>query len=192
MSGNGERMPLAEAELLAAELVALLAESCERIIVAGSIRRRRDDVGDIDLVCEPKLLIEADMFGDNAGTIDLLDARCEELWTSYGVLTPRLNKDGRRSWGTSLKRATFRGVAVDVQAVHDTSTWGAWLAIRTGPAAFNKAMVTPRSQGGRLLPGFEFKDGFKLHRYGGRIETPTEEALFEALGLPVVAPEDRR
>lgn len=68
------------------------------------------------------------------------------------------------------------------------STWGAWLLIRTGPAAFNKAIVTPTWQGGLLPSGFEWKDGFKLHRFGGRVDTPTEESVFEALGLEYKAP----
>jgi DNA polymerase (family X) len=47
------RMKLEFAERLATRIVAELAPLCERIEVAGSIRRRRPMVGDIDLVVLP-------------------------------------------------------------------------------------------------------------------------------------------
>ena len=40
------RITLAEADVLAAEVLELLRPATERIAVAGSIRRRRPDVGD--------------------------------------------------------------------------------------------------------------------------------------------------
>ena len=45
--------PLPEAERIAAAIVADLAPSCDRIQVAGSVRRRKEVVGDIELVLMP-------------------------------------------------------------------------------------------------------------------------------------------
>ena len=47
------RHPLDLAEVTAAVLVKLLAPACERIEVAGSVRRGRLDVGDIELLAVP-------------------------------------------------------------------------------------------------------------------------------------------
>jgi DNA polymerase/3'-5' exonuclease PolX len=185
------RIPLGDAKALADELSALLAPYCERLEVAGSIRRRREDVGDVDLVCIPKIEeTPGGLFGDVLDERDLLHDACCRL-VDEGLLTRRLDKNGRPSWGVGLKRAVYRGLPVDIQAVRDVDTFGAWLLIRTGPADFNKAVVTPRSQGGLLPSGMQFKDGFHLYRFGGPVPTPDERDVFAALGLAWIAPEDR-
>ena len=45
--------PLPDAERIAAAIVADLAPFCDRIQVAGSVRRRKEFVGDIELVAIP-------------------------------------------------------------------------------------------------------------------------------------------
>ncbi len=190
MSGN-ERVPWTWAAIVAEELRTLLLPACTRIEIAGSIRRVTETVGDIDLVCEPITRPLTDMFGDPIGEDqDELHDLIQRIERA-GTIEKRLNKNGVPSWGRDLKRAVYRGIAVDIQAVHDATTWGAWLAIRTGPADFNKAIVTPVHQGGLLPSGFEFRGGFRLYRFGGRVETPTEESLFAALGIPWMDPVDR-
>ena len=47
------KRPLADAERIAAAIVADLAPFCARIQVAGSVRRRKEAVGDIELVAIP-------------------------------------------------------------------------------------------------------------------------------------------
>lgn len=191
MSGAGTRVPLEDAEYIAGELKAELVDYCSRIVIAGSIRRRSTTCGDIDLVCEPTTEPLLDMFGQEAGeSLDHLDEGCTYL-LGQGVLSQRLDANGRPSWGTRLKRAIYGGMAVDIQAVHDADTWGAWLLIRTGPAEFNKRLVTPRRQGGWLPAGFQFKDGFQLWAWDERIPTPTERSVFDALGLGYREPWDR-
>jgi DNA polymerase (family 10) len=48
------RLSLANGEAIAAKIISALAPMCERIEVAGSIRRRRQSVGDVDIVLLPK------------------------------------------------------------------------------------------------------------------------------------------
>lgn len=188
---EGVRIPYDDAWLIACGLGNAILPGCYRVEIAGSIRRHSETVGDIDLVCEPIVKPELDMFGDSVGAErNLLHEKLDGL-VERGILSKRLNKLGHPSWGPDLRRAVHRGMSVDIQIVRDRTTWGAWLAIRTGPSDLNKALVTPRSKGGLLAPGLEFRDGFKLYRYGGRVETPTEQSLFEALGLPYVEPARR-
>lgn len=191
MSTTQTRVSLATATAIAEELVALLSPNCERILIAGSIRRRRPDIGDIDLLAIPRTEPVTNLFGDSTSeVIDFLDARCDEL-LALGTLEQRLDKHGRTSWGTKLKRARYRGLGVDIRACTDETTWGAWLVIATGPGTFSKWLVSQRANGGALPPGYRFESGFRLNRFGGFVETPTEESVFAALGLEYVAPEDR-
>ncbi len=46
-------MELEHAQIIASEIIDRLEPCCERLSVAGSIRRRRPLVHDIDLVCIP-------------------------------------------------------------------------------------------------------------------------------------------
>jgi DNA polymerase/3'-5' exonuclease PolX len=187
----GTRVPLAEATLHAQQLVGMLAPACLSITVAGSIRRRKPDVGDIDLVCVPILVDDIDMFGEATGEpYNALSALCDS-YAADGVLRKRLDVNGRPSWGESLKRAEYAGLAVDIQSVTDPDTLGAWLLIRTGPASFNKALVTERRQGGLLPSGFKFRDGFKLYRWDERVPTPDERSVFDALGISYLEPWER-
>lgn len=54
MTSTDQRLPLAQAARLAERVRDELAPWCERIEVAGSIRRKRPDCGDIDLVLLPR------------------------------------------------------------------------------------------------------------------------------------------
>ena len=185
------RLPLAEAEKLSAELVELLSPVCVQLVVCGSIRRKADTAGDIDLVCEPQYAESLDIFGEPIATVDTLAVRCDNLERD-GVLAKRRDRNGRSSWGPALKRAVFRNLPVDIQIVTDPDVWGAWVLVRTGPADFNKRVVTPMFHGGWLPKGMKFRDGFQLWRGDSRIPTPTEEDVFRALSLQYIRPEDRR
>lgn len=187
----GTRVPLEEARKVATELVYLLDDYCARIEIAGSIRRQKPDIGDIDLVVEPWVGDVLDMFGQPSGEkANATDERIAQL-VSDRKLAKRLDKNGRAAWGPQLKRGIYHGLNVDIQSVLDPTTWGMWMLVRTGPADFNRRIVTPRWQGGLLLAGMEVRDGFQLFRGGGRVETPTELSVFEAYGLDYVEPEAR-
>ena len=54
-------MELEKARAIAEELKSLLEPGCERIPIAGSIRRRKSDIGYIELLCIPKYDGLADM-----------------------------------------------------------------------------------------------------------------------------------
>jgi DNA polymerase/3'-5' exonuclease PolX len=193
MSATTLRIPLADAERNAAELVELLKPACVRIEVAGSIRRKRPDVGDLDIVAIPYVRHALNLFGEPIpdSADDALHATLSHM-AQENKIAARLDANGRRCWGRDLKRAIYRGLNVDIQAVHDGETWGTWLLIRTGPAEFTKRIVTPRHQGGLLPPGCQFKDGFRLYRYGGRVPMTEEGDVFAALGLGWIEPEERR
>lgn len=59
-------MELAKAKKIAIDLCYSLQPFCDRINIAGSIRRQRPDVKDIEIVCQPKATHSLDMFGETS------------------------------------------------------------------------------------------------------------------------------
>jgi DNA polymerase/3'-5' exonuclease PolX len=191
MSATTQRLPLDEARAIADELVGLLSPACHRIAVAGSIRRSAPTIGDVDILAAPTMVPLLDMFDQPIGAVDALGNLLDELCGQQVIRQWRGEKN-RPCWGKDLKRFIFRDLDVQVQAVRDDSSWGFWMIVRTGPRRFSTWMVTPRSAGGALPPGFEVKEGFRLFRYGGLVECADEQSVFTALGLPWMPPEERR
>lgn len=197
MSANA-RIPLADARLVADEVLAVLSPACERIEVAGSIRRGVPTCGDIEVVCIPSYGEPVrDLFGNVAADgDDLLHRLCEELLTS-NRLQLRFNKLGRPAWGPKLKWCMYwpdgrAPIALDIYAC-DAATWGATMAIRTGPADFSHRLVTPKAAGGYCPAPLQFKGWRVVERASGEpLPTPEEEDLFRVLGLDWLAPGDRR
>ena len=203
---TGTRVIRSEAVAIARELVGLLDPVCERLILAGSLRRQLATIGDLDLVCVPKVEAMRDMFGELMSTgVDLLASTLDELCGAQ-VIRQRRDAAGRTCWGPRSKRGIFRDLPIDVTSC-DADTFGLQVVIRTGPSAYAHAFVTPRSQTavlrdregsvvgkrpGMLPSGFEIKDGFRLYRFGGVVPTPTERDVYDVLGLPYAEPWDRR
>jgi hypothetical protein len=205
MSATTRRLPLAEATAIADELAELLRPACERLEIAGSIRRRVPQVGDVDILVVPKMVPLLDMFDQPIGELDAPGHLLDELCGQQAIRQWRGARN-QPCWGKDLRRFIFRDLDVQVQSVRDAGTWGMWLVIRTGPSGFSHALVTPRGQKaairrrdgsiveyrqGMLPPGFEIKDSFRLYRFGGLVATPEESDVFDALGLPYIRPEDR-
>ena len=199
-----QKHPLHEAYVVAEELVEKLKENCERIEVMGSIRREASHVGDIELLCIPKIgsTIEVaeddpyggvDLFGNPRGgaqgiTKNLLDEQVRELLNEGALLSLRPNKDGKTSFGKLNKLLVHvpSGIAVDL-FVTTKENWGMSAVIRTGPKEFCRKLMT------------RFKKlGMKGHPYSGVtgvdgevIPCPTEEDVFAAADWPVIEPQYR-
>lgn len=191
--GGKGRVPLAEAERLAAQVVGLLTPSCERIEIAGSIRRRKPEVGDIEIVCVPKLVESRvfDLFGSRVEGAPL--DRLEETATSLlvaGTFRHRLDVNGRPAFGSRYKRLLYQGVGLDLFSVLPPAQWGVLYTIRTGPAEFSHRLVTSRLQGGWMPAGMRVQDGALWDR-GAIVQIPEEADFFTALGLEFVPPEQR-
>lgn len=186
--------PALYALAVADALVAELAPACDRIEIAGSLRRGEREVGDIELVCIPRL--ERDLFG----AVDLeapteLDRVLERLEAEFRIAR-RLTSAGTARWGPRAKYAIAvkSGIPVDLFAVLPPAQWGAILAIRTGPKEYSERLVTTckrrglRCEDGRLVrPGEVRLDGRDFE-----LATPEERDFIEACGLPYLSPEQRR
>lgn len=209
MSATLTRIPLAEAEQVAARFVAQLAGTYDRLVIAGSIRRRLPTVGDIEVVAVPTVrsMVERDMFGESVATaqIDLLDARLTTLLDNDRV-AKRPRSDGKTVWGSKMKYLTFEGVNVDL-FTPDAARFGLILLIRTGPAAYSHQLVTEKGKAlvvghrpdGRTITRFgmlpahlKVAEGWLTSRVSGiRIPTPEEQTFYEMARLPYLEPWQR-
>lgn len=153
----------------------------ERCEIAGSLRRMKDDVGDIELVATPKMLPSYDLFGQEIGKHSMLDDR--RIYLPYG----KIIKAGQRYVQVDL----WEGIKLDFFVVLPPASWGVILAIRTGPADFSKWIVTPRNKGGALPLGWKVEDG---RVWDGQVTMDfQEEAKFlEWIGVGCVEPKDRQ
>ena len=175
----------------AQHLVKLASPYCDRIEIAGSIRRGKPDPHDIEIVALPKMehVGYEDLFSTKPNTRNLFEEILTQ-WQTNGVLHHRPDKNGRPAWGPRFKRATIHGVAVDIFSVLPPAQWGVIFAIRTGPADFNRALVTSKLEGGFMPMGMQVKDGALL-RNGQAVPTPEEEDYFGAIGVPCWPPAER-
>ena len=201
MSDTKRRIPLAEAEDLADELLTLLRPACERIEVAGSIRRKKPAVGDIELVMIPKVELRPigfNLFGEPTDhqRVNEVDQLCA-LMIEQGILERRLDRNGRPSWGERAKLARYRGVGLDLFSCLPPAHFGVLFLIRTGSWLFSKRFVTgvydvvpETGERGWCPSGMKFRDGV-LWRNGIPIDCREEGDVFAAVGKPFVMPEQR-
>lgn len=111
-----QRWPLKEALIIAETLANVLELRCERIIIAGSIRRRRDTVGDIEMLYIPRFEPrKIDLI--NEGKVNVTDECIDEL-IACGQLAKRKNVKGSEMWGAKNKLAVHvpTGIPVDLFA----------------------------------------------------------------------------
>lgn len=173
-----EPMELKTARALAEGLVAELREACEQIEIAGSIRRDKDPVKDIEIVARPKPRGRPE-FGRPLQMLDPLEARLEQLVKAEKLMPA--GKNGPRLKTFLVPAPGGGAIQLDLFIVRPPATWGVILALRTGPSEFSKWLVTKVDQGGACPMHMTVTDGALWCR-GEVIPTNTEEAFFGALG----------
>lgn len=173
------KAPYAERIALAEHLLNLLQPVCERIAIAGSLRRKCATVGDIELVAIPKLIIEQDMFGADY----VAGSRLEEYLKSWTCKKP-LN-------GPALKQLIIDDTQIDL-TITNPLEWPVALLIRTGSADFSKKFVTDRRHGGLMPAGYRIKDWRLQYNQQPCDGIKEEEDLFTAIGSPWIPPEERK
>lgn len=178
------KLKLAQALPLAEKIKAALSPACERIEIAGSIRRRTDIVGDIEIVAIPKLCpdLEAQLslFGEPPTLLSALDMLTEKM-----VAKKNHFKWGRKNgdlYKNFLIQFNSDGSEIGLDLFLTTEEqWGYIYALRTGPGDFNRAWVTQKNKGGLLPNEYRFDRGW-LWRSGQRIDTPEEKDIFDLIG----------
>jgi DNA polymerase/3'-5' exonuclease PolX len=199
---KGKRAPLGLALDLGRKLVHVLKPSCEKIEIAGSVRRECQLVGDLEIVALVRDHELKDLFGNrlSVGRTYLDDALDQLDEIEHLGWTPMKNKQGAK-----LKRLrhVHTGLVCDLFLVYDWRAWGSHLVVRTGPHPFS---IEVMKRAGAM--GMFFADGFLLHnhmphRTGSKkkcncgpdcdriIALPTEAAVFENLKIKYLSPIER-
>lgn len=191
------RMARPDAIAIAKAFVGEIEACCDRLIVGGSLRRRLAVIGDIEIVCVPRVELDGgDMFGDRPVGVNLLESRMQAL-LERGDVEKRLDRNGVPRWGPRLKYLLYRGARVDLFSPN-TEQFGWHLVLRTGPAAFARQLVVERGRTtkdgrpGLLPPLIVPRDGWLTWRVSGeRIETSSEEVVFDLFKLAYLSPWER-
>ncbi|MFF1787306.1 DNA polymerase/3'-5' exonuclease PolX [Kitasatospora sp. NPDC058243] len=180
---SGGRTLLDAATELAEQLVAALSAvpGCARCAYAGSLRRMRETVGDVDVLATA------------ADSAPLMAALTGLPYVAEVIA----------SGPTKTSVRTTGGVQVDLRVVPEED-WGAALVYFTGSKAHNIRLRTMAVRAGLKLSeyglfrttaegeGREGEDGEKED--GAKVASATEDEVYAALGLPWIAPplrEDR-
>jgi DNA polymerase/3'-5' exonuclease PolX len=186
---DGTRYPYESAIKVAVILQECLRPACQRIEIAGSLRRMKDDVGDIELLYVPKIVERPGLDMFEPDIINLADEAINSLLAD-GLLRKRLNKNGGTAWGSMNKLAVcgLTGIPVDLFLTTDAS-WYNYLVCRTGPADSNTEIATRAKKASwRWNP---YGEGFTSLDSGRVIPTRSEREVFEFVGMAYKEPKDR-
>jgi DNA polymerase/3'-5' exonuclease PolX len=171
-------MELIQAQNISQEIIDKLSPFCQpgKCVVAGSIRRRKPFVHDIDIVC----IVEHE--GPFLAALQ-----------SMGKIKSGAGKLIRLGMGFS------KGIDADIY-IATPKTWATLLLIRTGSKEHNIKLCSLARQHGMVLHadgrglaypptvGIENGQQFEHETF---IKCDTEESIFKALGLPYKRPEER-
>lgn len=174
-------MKLEFATACAAKLAAWLGPICERVEIAGSIRRGRAVVNDVDLVIIPKRQVVRNLLGDQDGSVNE---------TAVEILA-RANRDGLRVIQTgeeNISIETARPPRVQVDFFFcDATSFASVLLCRTGSREHNVWICSEATR-----RGLHWKPNRGLLRAGDELlPTSSEREIYERLGLTYLEPGQR-
>jgi len=189
---------LEEARKLAEDIRQHLSQACKRIEVAGSIRRQKPEVGDIELVAVPidgpgqltsgqrTLFMEATAGPSPTVIQDHVRALIKEGYFKEGPL----NKAGHKApFGPRYMKVghAASGIQLDLFVVLPPAEFGIVYLIRTGSADYSHDFVT-RIQ----AKGYRSQDGHLENMEGKSFPTPEEKDVYDITGMAWIAPELRK
>lgn len=185
-------IPLATALAYAHHIVKWLGPFCERIEVAGSIRRRRPTVGDVDIVCIPRCAereVKVDMFTTIKARTNLCLQELVRYVRESGGRASWLGREGKPGPEpkADAKYALLQlpKVQLDVWFA-DEGTWATRLLCRTGSVQHN-IWLCDRA---KLFFGhWQPYEGLRIR--GQDVQAESEEDIYRALKLPWIPPERR-
>jgi len=175
---------------LAEYIVETMRPYCDRVEIAGSLRRRKANPKDIEIVAIPKQSKFIDLF-------ETKRANCLYDWAKQVENEDKIhwikpNTEDVIRWPLDPDGRYWRGWLVKGEIKLDLflttpETWGATFMIRTGSSEFNQRVFRWAED----HTGHKFYGG-KMHDTVGRfVPTPEEESIFEILGMPYVEPAQR-
>lgn len=168
-----------DANKQAQKVMRLLLPFCDKLSIAGSVRRQKPEVKDIEIVCLPKAVDDLcgnptyPLLGYLNNPTDFLADECKRL----------KGKDRYQQW-------QLPNVKLDLFIVLPPAQWGVIYTLRTGPWEFSKAIVTQQRIGGLLPDEARVKDG-SVWVGDQKVSTPNEEDFFKFCDLAFIHPQHR-
>ena len=170
-------MNFARALKIAEQIEGTLLPWAERIAIAGSIRRRRPQVNDIDLVLLPK-----------PGKLGMIKGRC--MMRGHPVTDGEQNAiyRYRLSDGTEFQLDLFFARPASSDLLSSTpGNFGSLLVCRTGSKEHNIFLVEHAKRLGLIWKPY----AGVFNAAGKCLAAESEEEIFQALDLAFVPPENR-
>ena len=164
---DADRTPTADVIDVVDALIERLrrVDAVEQVSVAGSLRRGRDTVGDVDVLVA------------STDPATVMEATCSDP----------LVKQVLASGDTKSSVLTVRDLQVDVRVV-DPSTWGAAMLYFTGSKAHNVRVRERAVRRDLMLSEYGLFRRGEDGEAGERIAGATEEEVYAALGLAWIPP----
>lgn len=193
---SGPRLPLPAADTLAAKLMARWKMAAPHCGVVGSVRRRKPDVGDLELIAP----LPPEGFKDDP----LYQAIAESVGALGGLFAPEVQPIGKAVEGL---KPGFKACALQIQIrlgeqqeemcgvqvfryTPKNCGWQ-WL-MRTGPDDFGKWFLWQWKQVFAIPEGRAASvDGHLVDANGIVVPVEDEEACFRIIRRPFVPPEQR-
>ena len=168
---------------VAEEFIQEISPFCEKREIAGSLKRKKQMVGDIDIVIIPKFEQTKDdtLFGEPV-SINVLDRKLSQMCID--------NQMQLETSGPKIKRfSQFNGSDIFIDLYIATpETWITILLIRTGSKEHNIKLYT-RARDMRMQLKADGSGLFDAQLHP--IKTESEEDIFKILGFTYVLPEER-
>lgn len=190
-----KRWELHGATAAGTEICEMMDRGCERLIIAGSIRRQKPTVGDIEILYVPRLVPAKQSLDLFAPAFDNMADQEIAALEAGGFLTRRLNINGSETFGPKIKLMEHAesGIPVDLFAT-TVASWWSYLVCRTGPKESNIAICEAAKRKGWKWSPFV---GFERFITGDAGETETyyptsEKDVFDFAGLQYHEPRRRR
>lgn len=179
-------MTLSQAQHYARQIVQWLEPNCDRIFVAGSIRRERPICNDIDLVVIPKLTVYRDLLGAVTGTQN-------HVWmflVNYANNNPgRCTITTGRNEPGKVMICQLAKCQLDIFFADD-KTWATRLLCRTGSKEHNIWLADRAAA--RSLHWNPYEGLSPMRASQGPVPPAKDEAdIYQALGLDYIDPVNR-
>jgi len=168
-----------------------LASACVKCVVAGSLRRMKPTIGDVEILYIGKTVRQrdpADLF--KVIEVNLADDAIAALENAR-ILDRRTNVKGSEMYGAKNKLLRHRvtGMPVDLFAATAANWWN-YLVCRTGPKESNMRIAkAAQAKGWKWNP---YGVGFTALDSGEVRAMNSEKEVFEFVGMEYVLPEQRK
>ncbi len=165
------RMNLDKARDIVETFAAMIRASCDRLEIAGSIRRELPTVkdGEVVVIASPKLW-------------PLLDGMVQ----GGAITKAEYGESGTHRWGEKYRGIVFRGMNIEIFTT-DADNWGYQYWLRTGPGEGNTFIM--KWLKGRGQP-IQAREGCWWWQ-GKQLRVPDEQTLFTLLGMHYIPPQIR-